>query len=106
LQDWAGSSAIASGDVKSSKIDFGVASKTSTNNKKTQEFGMTETEGNLIEALDEVQDLHDERITALERRVDALEKLQAQWISSIATAHVGSIIDCWLRSSRLLSAVR
>jgi hypothetical protein len=47
---------------------------------------MTENEGTPIEALDEVQDLHDERITALERRVDAIEKMQAAWLANTAAA--------------------
>jgi hypothetical protein len=46
----------------------------------------TETENNLIEALDEVQDLHDERITALEQRVEAIEKMHAAWVSNTAAA--------------------
>jgi hypothetical protein len=46
----------------------------------------SDNEGNLIDALDEVQDLHDERITALERRVEAIEKMHAAWVSNTAAA--------------------
>jgi hypothetical protein len=45
---------------------------------------MTDNEENLIDALDEVQDLHDARIADLERRVDFLEKMQAGGLAAAA----------------------
>jgi hypothetical protein len=58
--------------------------------RKEQKEMTSETENNLIDALDEVQDVHDERIAALEARVDAIEKMQAAWLANTAAAVAGA----------------